>query len=382
MSAARWVVAAAVAVGALVLGPRGAAAYPQFIFDGAQTCVDCHVAPAGGGQLNEYGLMFAEDLSRGDGNEAFLHGTWTPPSWLSLSGDVRIAGGIAGRGDYGPAVRPSVVPMQVEANAVVRLARPLTFHATAGARGFAEEEPLNSLSVREHYVMLRAAPDDGHGAYARIGRFMAPYGLRLAEHPAYTRRYAGTNLFAETYGASIGWISGFNELHVTGFMADRWLDEGVEPGDGGALYAEHRFGDRAAIGLSARYADARVEARAQLGMTGKLRLPGAALLQLQVDGIHQTLSAEDGTPYPARDQLVAYLLASRRSGPWMMALGLGHYDENLDIKDLDRDAIDFNLHWFVAAHMELALTTRAQTIGLGKGGPTSGYALLQFHYRL
>jgi hypothetical protein len=28
------------------------------------------------------------------------------------------------------------------------------------------------------------------------------------------------------------------------------------------------------------------------------------------------------------------------------------------------------------------LTGRIQTIALGKGGPTSGFALLQFHYRL
>ena len=379
MIGARCLLGAAIAVGALALGPSGAAAYPQFVFDGAQTCVDCHVAPAGGGQLNEYGLMFAEDLSRGDGNEAFLHGKWTPPSWLALSGDVRIAGGISGRGDYGPTVKQAIVPMQAEVNAVVRLARPLTLHATGGLRGRAEEEALHSLLVREHYVMLRASPDDGHGAYARIGRFMAPYGLRLAEHPAYTRRYAGTNTFSETYGASVGWISGFNEVHLTGFMADRLLEDRVEPGDGGALYAEHRFRDRAAIGMSARYADARIETRAQLGLTAKLRLPSAGtLLQLQVDGISQSFEQD----YPRRDQLAAYLMASRRTGPWMMALGLGHYDENIDIKDIDRNAVDFNLHWFPAAHFELALTTRAQTIGFGNGGPLSGYALLQFHYRL
>lgn len=373
----------AAVVGLVLAGSAGRAlAYPQFTMTDGQTCADCHTAPAGGGQLNEYGLMFAEDLTKGDGDETFLHGKWTPPSWLALSGDVRFAAGISGRGDYGPTVQPAIVPMQAEVNGTAKLADPLTLHVTAGLRGFNEEEPLKSFQVREHYIMLRQSPDDGRGAYARIGRFMAPYGLRLAEHPAYTRRYAGTNIFSETYGASVGWIGGQNEIHLTGFIHDRWLDT-VERGDGGALYAEHRFGDKAALGLSARYADARTETRTQLGMTGKLRLPGeGALLQLQVDGIQQSLETQAGASYPDRNQLAAYVMASKRKGSWMAAVALGHYDENVDIKGLDRDAVDLNLHYFPWAHWEFALTTRAQVLGQGDGGPLSGFALLQAHYRL
>ena len=357
---------------------RVASAYPQFTLEGAQTCADCHVAPAGGGLLNEMGRLFAEDLSRGEGVEEFLHGKWTPPEWLHLSGDVRMAAGITGRGDYGPAIHPAVVPMQAEINASVDLGGGVSLAATGGLRGApAQGNALSLLHLREHYVMWRPS-SDGRGVYARAGHFMAPYGLRFAEHPAYTRRYSGTNLFSEIYGASIGWVGGQNEVHVTGFVHDFLRDENAEPGDGAALYAEHRLASKAAVGVSARYADSHDDTRSQVGVTGKAFLSGpAVLLQLQVDGIQQNIAAG-----PSREQLAAYLMASHRTGPWMLSVGLGHYDEDLAVKDLDRDAVDLNLHLFPWAHWEFALTTRAQVIGQGDGGALYGYALLQAHYRL
>ena len=52
------------------------------------------------------------------------------------------------------------------------------------------------------------------------------------------------------------------------------------------------------------------------------------------------------------------------------------------MKDYDVEAIDANLCWFATSHWELLLTNRIETIALGAGGPTSGYSLFQFHYRL
>ena len=75
-------------------------------------------------------------------------------------------------------------------------------------------------------------------------------------------------------------------------------------------------------------------------------------------------------------------------GMWL-DVGLGHYDENIRIEGLDRDALDVNLHWLTTSHIELLLTTRLELINEGRtqpngigAAPTGGYALLQAHYRL
>lgn len=76
-------------------------------------------------------------------------------------------------------------------------------------------------------------------------------------------------------------------------------------------------------------------------------------------------------------------LPSRSADPGgLWVLGLGHYDQNLRIKDLDRDAVDVNVHYFITSHLEAMLVTRLQTIGWGSGGPGSGWAFGQIHYRL
>ena len=48
-------------------------------------------------------------------------------------------------------------------------------------------------------------------------------------------------------------------------------------------------------------------------------------------------------------------------GLWL-DVGLGHYDENIRIKGLDRDALDVNLHWLTTSHIELIATTRIELI--------------------
>ena len=66
----------------------------------------------------------------------------------------------------------------------------------------------------------------------------------------------------------------------------------------------------------------------------------------------------------------------------LLDIGLGHYDSNIRIKDLDRDGVDMNLHYFLDSHLELVLNTRLEMFGFGNSGPSGGYAMLQLHYRL
>lgn len=65
-----------------------------------------------------------------------------------------------------------------------------------------------------------------------------------------------------------------------------------------------------------------------------------------------------------------------------MDFGLSQYDADTQVKNLDREALDANLHWLATSHWELLFTNRFEMIALGSGGKSSGYTLLQAHYRL
>lgn len=351
--------------GLIALSAPSAQAYPQFQLVHGQTCSSCHYSPAGGGLLSEMGRDTSTDVSSDeDSDGTFMYGKVPLPSWLEIGGDLRAAGGVIARGAVDP--KGAVFPMQ--ADLYLRAAyRSVSVNATVGFQPW-----------REHYVMWK--PEEGsEGYYARVGRFMPVFGLRLAEHPSYNRRFGQTPLYGETYGVGVGKLSGGAELHVSAFVRDPVFDS-IERGNGVALYGEKRLLEgKAAVGLEARYARSVDEDRLTGGVTSKYWLDGPGVLlqgELQVN-------RQDFDAGPVRHQLVGYLLGSWffKQGFWL-DLGVGHYDEDLDVKDIDRDAVDTSVHWQPLSHLELLITTRLQMIGLGSGGDSSGYALFMAHYRL
>jgi hypothetical protein len=66
----------------------------------------------------------------------------------------------------------------------------------------------------------------------------------------------------------------------------------------------------------------------------------------------------------------------------MIDVGLSAYEPDLKVRYLDREAVDVNAHWFATSHVELMLTNRFEMLEFGEGGKSSGYSLVQLHYRM
>jgi hypothetical protein len=362
--------------------PALAQAYPQFqLSTGDVRCNQCHFAPAGGGLLSGYGREQSADAISMGGNGGFLHGAWDPPAWLDLGADLRVAG-LYHDEDAIEGADLTAFPMQVDVYARVSQ-ESMSAYVTAGLRGATrpKDPSLGSRLVsREHYLMWRQG---SIGSYARAGRFFAPYGLRLAEHTAYVRRFLGFNVLEETYNLSAGYISDAWELHVTAFTHDfvrRYADVG-QTGSGGAASYERRLGKRAAFGAQAKVTIGEYEKRSTGGLVGKLYLEGARLqLLAEADVVYQTFDDVDAP----RGQLLAYLGATWFPFRGLMAqLAVERWDEDLEVKGVARSAVDAALQWFPTAHVELSLWGRIAVIGSGSDdGTPAKTVLLQIHYYL
>jgi len=365
----------------LLVGGHAAIAYPQFQLSRDQMCSSCHLAPEGGGILNENGGVFAENTSQFGTAPEFMYGKIPLPSWLALGGDLRAASGY----DKAPQAYLATFPMQAEVYGSAKLPAHLRLYVTLGARPAENgNEAATHAWSREHYLMWSQQEDGSEGWFVRIGRFMPIFGLRYVEHPTYTRQFGGTPLYSETYGAAVEYMSQVFELHATGFIKDPVIDP-VAHNNGGALYAEYRVAPTASVGAETMYTKSDIDWYERLGATGKLYLKGPDIL-LEFEG-QLVFHGSDGVWF---NQLVSELTATKflPGGLWL-DVGIGHYDENVRIKGLDRDALDVNLHWLTTSHIELIATTRIQLINQGLttagtdiGGPTGGYALFQAHYRL
>jgi hypothetical protein len=357
---------AAVALAGVTLAPRAAHAYPQFqLTTGAQRCNQCHIAPAGGTLLNNYGRDEAGDtISRG-GDGAFLHGAWTPPEWLALGVDLRGAAIVLDteKGTETPGFH--VFPMQADLY--------LSFHfgdfylsGVGGPRGTAhgnqqDEGLADRLYSREHYLMWRPKEQ---GAYVRVGRFQIPYGLRLAEHPTYIRRWGGQNIDEEPYALSGGVVKNEQEFHLSVFTKNPSRCYGQSCATiGGAAYYEKRLSEHAILGGQARaafldetdYGYKHYDA----GIVGKYWLESAKLLfQMQADFGLKDISAAD---YQNKE-ILGYLGATYTPTQGLSLTLAGEtWVEDLATPDIARNAGSLEVQYFPWAHFEVLFWGRMST---------------------
>ena len=379
-------------VGACLLAAAGRAdAYPQFQFSsGTNKCSQCHYSPAGGGLITQWGRDESGDTISLGGDGGFLHGAWSPPSWLALGADVRLATTYL-NDDGQESPRIAFFPMQADAYLRFAFTDAFSLYVTAGARG--EVRPADeSISARfttlgdrfisrEHYLMWRPSAT---GPYARVGRFYAPYGIRFVEHIYYVRRYTGYELYNETYTASGGYVADDWELHVSAFtpppasFPDSFQAVGARE-SGGALYFEKRLAGMAALAAQGRLGFGDQMNRFQGGAIGKLWVEQAKVLLLtEADFIRQEVKAA----FYAQHQLVAYAGATVFPLPGtMVGLFYERFQENLSVKDTARNAYNLQINFFPWAHFELMGILRYQTLA-GPNDPDTLLGMLQLHYYL
>jgi hypothetical protein len=349
-----------------------ASAYPQFQLARDQTCTSCHISPDGAGLLNENGRSVAETISWKGMNPDFMYGKVSTPDWLELGGDLRGAAGFVDPGFASAAAYPMQVDMSGHAET-----HGFSANAVVGFRSYnGEATPLHVIWPREHYVMWQQHPGENEGLYIRAGHLMPTYGLRLAEHVVYTQRFGGKPLFHEAYALAASYVRAAYEVHATGFVHDPY-GEPAEKGDGAALYAELRIGERAAVGVEGKLSSATDVTAKFGGVTGKLYIPGVDTLLLgEAEIIQRDFDADRVR------QLAAYVMATHALPSGLqLDVGVGHFTQDTRVKGLYRDCVDANLHWYTTSHVELLLTTRLELVD-GASGPNGGYALAQLHYRL
>jgi hypothetical protein len=371
---------------------RGAAAYPQFQFSsGTNKCSQCHYSPAGGGLISSWGRSESGDTISMAGDGGFLHGAVTLPAWFAAGADLRLA---VTRTDDGGDESPQGAWFPMQADAYLRFAfgDAFSLYVAAGARG--ETRPADDSAgarlvgnlgdrfiSREHYLMWRPSAT---GPYARLGRFYAPYGLRFVEHIYFVRRYAGYELYNETYTASGGYVADEWELHLSAFtpppssFPDALQSVGARE-SGGAGYFEYRLNGMAALAAQGRVGIGKDASRYQGGAVGKLWVEPAKLLFLgEADLIHQVVSAASYS----QNQFVSYLGVSFFPVRGVMITPMfERFQENISVSGTGRNAYDGQINLFPYAHCELVLFGRYMMVGQ-QGQPAATLLMAQLHYYL
>lgn len=365
----------ALAVVAALFAARTAAAYPEFQFStGASRCAECHFSPVGGGLINDYGRDEAASTISEAGDGRFLHGLVELPAWLALGGDVRIAAlGKHVRGG----TEAAVFPMQADLYARVGTDRWSALATFGILETIRRPQPLlDRIGSREHFVMYEEA---SKAWYARAGRFLPVFGLRMPDHTAYVRRYTGLHSLEERYAVGGGRVEGRWEVHATVMTPLELHPQVGRPGWGAAVLAERRNAEDTgswAAHAKGQHVDGGIDG--WLGASYKRWIEAHQLwLAAEVD-----LGAVVIAGAPAIGRAVAYgAVHYRPAKRWGAALGAHLFDADLRLADNERIAIEARGSWFPRAHVELAALIRGSVTAreLGRG---DALGFLQLHYYL
>jgi hypothetical protein len=210
-----------------------AQAYPQFIGHGYPSCLNCHYNPMGNGPLTDYGRTVG---ATGIASRMLYPSKWSEEKIGALSGflfraptqdHVRAQANYRGMQmvqSFGSsAAKSSWITMQASAQLVLKyltddrltIVGELGYNPpTSQARAAGQES--KKLRSREHYVGYRMNPE--FGIYA--GFMDKAYGLRVAEHIAFSRVYTDNTQNDQTHGVMIHGIKGGFEGAIHGFMGN------------------------------------------------------------------------------------------------------------------------------------------------------------------
>ncbi|PYQ14231.1 MAG: hypothetical protein DMF80_13025 [Acidobacteria bacterium] len=205
---------AAPALALVAVGASRVGAEPIFLSRQYTRCTTCHFSPTGGGLLTPYGRSLSREELSTTGR--------SHPSPSSGKQDLRwsVAEDRMGPVSIGIDVRPAHLDVRFEGGSATRdllmtadvlaayQANGWTVYGEVGRQPRPEGTKVDSY---EYWVAHQA--EKGFGF--RAGRFLPAYGVRLADHTAFTRAPLGLDVYDQIYGLEVSHTGERHLLQLT-----------------------------------------------------------------------------------------------------------------------------------------------------------------------
>jgi len=329
----------------LALSIGGSAyAFPSNTRYGYANCSSCHVSPTGGGVLNSYGHMSAEELlssfsSPHESEATFgaLHSYGSvADNYVRVGADVRyLSLRTASK------TQPLHVEdfwMQREGEVAVSLTKELTLVGTVGY--YALGNDLYQVQSRQDYALVNM----NDYVSLRVGKFFPAYGLLVEDHTVATRSGLGWDQGQETYNIEMSLKNSMGDFFLTylvaGTTSSRYAFTPTKSGVAGRLTGY--VGSSSQIGISGLYYQLLSPGggyQAYYGAFGVLGFTPSLYLLGEIDGV-TTVNPK------IKNEMYSYSMLG-----FEVSKGV-HLQTAYQVADRVKK-YDFRIQWFPRPHYEI-----------------------------
>jgi hypothetical protein len=316
-------------VGPAFAGALAATEEPYLSVRTGLKCSVCHVNRSGGGARNDFGIAYAQTQLPAR-NQGFDFRNRRLNDWLSVGADVRIlASGTVSDATPRTSIDTDKANVMLEARVIPRVLA-LYIDETVGP---------GRASARELFALVEDLPLNG---YAKVGKFLLPYGLRLVDDQEFIRDRTGFSYRTPDQGVEVGIEPGPVSLFVAVTNGAQGASENDDDKQvtGSAAWITRRF----RIGASASHDGGATDRQNVVGGFAGFNV-GALVVLGEADWI----LGQD------KDQFVAY-----GEGNVLLRRGInakvtyGYHDRDADVPEDQRVRMRLGLEAFPIPFLQLS----------------------------
>lgn len=254
-------------------------AFAENATHGYPNCMSCHVAPSGGGLLNDYGRSLSKELMSTWGwknSEQPLFGAMKNTANTKFGGDFRA---IQTYYESDQVKQGKQFVMQKNVEIGVQYSK-LWFVATLGTQEGPKEIPTKGKFLSERHYLLWNVSDDSK---IKVGKFRLNFGLNDPNHTRVTKQPLGFGPNSESYIMEFSHFTEDGELFISSDLGriDLPKSKNVEKSISSS-YSRY-ISEKAKIGASILLGESELKRRSLTGTNGVIGFFDKNIIKYEVD---------------------------------------------------------------------------------------------------
>lgn len=349
--------------------------FAENVTHGYVNCMACHISPAGGGLLNDYGRSLSKELMSTWGwnkSEEPLFGAVQNLDWLKTGGDYRTIQTFL---ENNTAKEGRQFDMQKNIELAAQLQN-LWFVGTAGSQEGPLGTPGKGDFISERHYILWSINDE---IKLRAGKFRTNYGLNDPNHTRLTKAPLGFGPHSETYNLEFSRFKETDEIFISASLGRIDLPQDTSSEKSILLNYAMYFSDRSKLGANFFFGESPSNRRSLLGIYGILSPFENSVLKFQTDYQRSNFIV---APELIKDLLTTTLTLGYQNIKGLLPyILLEQLQSDLKNSKTQQSNYGFGFQWLPIPHIELQAEFKKQTTQIIEL-QTSDSAWFVFHFYL